>query len=155
MNKQLSIFVIFLLLFSAFGSANDEVADGRAMIRAEREETVRTELHMTSDESAKFWPIYSTYRDSHDEIMGRYGAVIADYLRRYDDADLSDEYADELIETYFGIQRELLDVKEEFLPRFREVLSPLKVARFYQLENKMNADIDAGLALVIPLIEAD
>ncbi len=29
----------------------------------------------------------------------------------------------------------------------------LKVARFYQLENKMNATIDAELALVVPLVE--
>jgi hypothetical protein len=40
------------------------------------------------------------------------------------------------------------------VPRFREVLPVLKVARFYQLENKMDAEIDAQLALVIPLVES-
>jgi hypothetical protein len=31
----------------------------------------------------------------------------------------------------------------------------LKVARFYQLENKMNADVDAELALLVPLVESN
>ena len=29
----------------------------------------------------------------------------------------------------------------------------LKVARFYQLENKMDAELDAQLALFVPLVE--
>jgi hypothetical protein len=152
--KQLTgIFALLLFSLSTVASANDELADGRAMIQAERQEMFRAELHMTEEEAEKFWPIYSTYREEYDGIMRRYGEMIADYVRRYDDADLSNEYADEMIETYFGIKEELLQVQQQFLPKFKDALPALKVARFYQLENRFNTEIDAQLATVVPLVD--
>ena len=152
--KQLTVFLaLVVFFFGLLASANDELADGRAMIQAERQEMVRSELHMTSKETEEFWPVYSAYREKYDGVMRRYGEMIAEYMRRYDDADLSDEYANEMLETYFGIQVELLQVQQEFLPEFRAVLPALKVARFYQLENKFNAEINAQLALVVPLVD--
>ena len=79
--------------------------------------------------------------------------MIKEYVRRYDAADLSNEYADQLLATFFGIERERLDVREKYLPQFRNVLPALKVARLYQLENKISAEIDAQLALVVPLVD--
>ena len=111
----------------------------------------RTELRLTDDESAAFWPLYETSRAESDAVRDRYAALIKEYVRRYDAADLTDEYADRIIDEYFDIQKDRLGVQEEFLPRFREVMPALKVARFYQLEHKTNAEIDAQLALVIPL----
>ena len=145
---------LFALIVFALGTAaaNDQAADGRALIQAERQDMFRSELHLTDEESEKFWQTYSIYREKHAEIMRRYGELITEYVRRYDDADLSDEYADEMIETYFGIKKELLEVQQEFLPAFREALPSLKVARFYQLENRFNTEIDAQLATVVPLV---
>lgn len=152
--------IVFAVLTILPAQAEETVSDvdverGRAMVSDFRDETIRSELHMTESQAAGFWPIYSEYRKEYIEIMDRYSDLITDYLRRYEDADLSEEYAGQLIETYFGIKRELLAVQEKFLPRFREVLPALQVARFYQLENKMNVEIDAQLALVVPLIEPD
>ena len=152
--KSLTGFIVFVFLFfGVAASATDERADGRAMIQAERQEMVRSELHMTDAEATEFWPVYESYREKHDEIMRRYGDLIRDYVRRYNDADLSDEYADEMIETYFGIKEELLQVQQHFLPKFRGALPALKVARFYQLENRFNTEIDAQLATVVPLVD--
>lgn len=85
--------------------------------------------------------------------MDRYTAMITEYMGRYDRGDLSDEYASDLMETFFSIKRDLLDVKMKYLPKFKKSLPALKVARFYQLENKIEAEIDAQLALAVPLIE--
>lgn len=85
--------------------------------------------------------------------MDRYTAMITEYMGRYDRGDLSDEYASDLMETFFSIKRDLLDVKMKYLPTFKKSLPALKVARFYQLENKIEAEIDAQLALAVPLIE--
>jgi len=153
MRQPTALLALVLFSFAAAASANDQAAEGRALIQAEREEIVRSELHMTDEEAAGFWPIYSAYREEHSEIMGRYGEMIAEYIRRYDDADLTDEYADEMIETYFSVKNGLLEVQQEFLPKFRAVLPALKVARFYQLENKINVEIDAQIALAVPLVD--
>ena len=130
-----------------------EVQKGREMIREARVEIVRAELHLTDAEAAVFWPIYATYREETDAIQDRYAAMIAEYIRRYDDAELSNEYADELIKTFLSIKYELLDVQKKYLPEFQAVLPSLKVARLFQLENKLNAEIDAQMALVVPLVD--
>jgi len=131
----------------------DRVEQGRAMIREGRAELIRQELQLTDVEAAGFWPVYEAYRAKSDSVMDRYTSMLKGYLRRYDEGNLSDEYADELIATFFGIKRDLLDVQEAYLEQFRSVLPGLKVARFFQLENKTNAEIDAQLALAVPLID--
>jgi len=133
----------------------DEVERGRAMIREARLEIVRSELHLTGDESSAFWPIYGKYRNETDAIQDRYTHMIAEYIRRYDDAELSNEYADELVDTFFAIKTELLNVQKKYLPEFRKVLPALKVARLMQLENKISAELDAQLALVVPLVDSN
>jgi hypothetical protein len=132
---------------------SDEVEQGRQMIREGRLELVRIEIRLTDEEAAAFWPLYKTYRAETDAIQDRYAAMITEYIRRYDNAELTNEYADELIDTFLSIKFELLEVQKKYLPGFREVLPSLKVARLYQLENKLNAEIDAQMALVVPLVD--
>jgi hypothetical protein len=133
--------------------AGDEVAEGRAMVQAGRAELIRSELRFTGEEAAAFWPIYKVYQAETAAIGDRYAAMLAEYVDRYDRGDLSDEYAVGLLDVYFGVQRDLLDVQTKYLPKFMEVLPALKVAQLYQLENKIRAEIDAQLAAVIPLID--
>ena len=158
MNKQvlkvLGMFVAVLVFGQAVGQEmEDEVAAGRAMMRAGWDEMIREELPLTKEQAAGLWPVYEQYRDEMEKITDRYTAMVTDFVRRYDRGDFSDEYAEELLESFFGIKRELLDVRVKYIPRFKEVLPALKVAQFYQLENKINAEIDAQLAYAIPMID--
>ena len=132
---------------------SDEVAAGRALVQAGREELIRAELRLTDEESAAFWPIYARYQAASSAIGDRYAALLTEYVDRYHSGDLSDEYAVRLLDEYFGIKQEMLDVQTKFLPEFREVLPALKVAQFFQIENKIRAEIDAQLAVAIPLID--
>ena len=159
--NYLTIPILFfaLLFFSVVhadtrtGPAATEVQEGRAMMREGRLEIVRSELPLTAQEATEFWPKYAEYRAEVDAIQDRYSDLVADYVGRYNNADLSDHYADDLIDSWFDIKRELLDVQEIYLSEFRKILPALKVARLFQLENKINAEIDAQLAVVVPLID--
>jgi glycyl-tRNA synthetase beta subunit len=51
-----------------------------------------------------------------------------------------------------SIQGAELKVKETYLPKFRKVLPEVKVARFLQIENKIDTLIKLDLAAEIPLI---
>jgi len=44
-------------------------------------------------------------------------------------------------------------MRESYIPRLSEVLPGVKVARCMQIENKIKAVIDYGLAAAIPLME--
>lgn len=150
---------LILLLLLATGPvlsdshAGDDAAKGREMIQEGRLEMVRSELQLSDDEAAAFWPIYTTYRAEVDAVQDRYVAMIKEYMQRYENADLSNEYADTLLDSFLAIKREMLDVQVKYLPEFRAALPSLKVARLYQLENKLTAEIDAQLAIVVPLVD--
>ena len=47
----------------------------------------------------------------------------------------------------------LLKVQQQYVRKFRKILPIRKAARFFQLENKIDAEIDAELAMTVPLIE--
>lgn len=132
--------------------AQQDIDDGRAMIRAGFRGLIREEIPMTEQESAAFWPVYDEYERAVTTIMDRYSALITDYIDRFDQGEMSNDYADELLNEYFAIRQELLDVRRAFIPKFKAVLPSLMVARLYQLENKVNAEVDIQLALAIPLI---
>ena len=53
---------------------------------------------------------------------------------------------------YLDIERDKLDVRNKYVPRVRRVLSGQKAARFFQIENKLDALINLGIANEIPLI---
>jgi len=151
------LFTLFMLPIAdadtRSGTAANDVEAGREMIREGRLEIVRSELPLTEQEAAEFWPKYADYRAEIDAIQDRYVDMVAEYISRYDSADLSDDYADDLIDSWFDIKRELLDVQEIYLSEFRKILPALKVARLYQLEHKINAEIDSQTALVVPLVD--
>jgi hypothetical protein len=132
--------------------AQQEIDEGRAMVRAGFRGLIREEIPMTEQESAAFWPVYDEYERAVTAIMDRYARLVSDYVDRFDRGDLSNEYANELLDEYFAIRQDLLDVRRAFIPKFKAILPSLKVAQLYQLENKVNAEIDIQLALAIPLI---
>lgn len=132
---------------------NPTLADARAMLQAGRKEIIKEDLRMSDEESAGFWPVYEEYHAKIMVVRDRQATMAANFLKTYRAGALTNEYAEALIKDHFDIKGDLLRVQEKFVRKFRKVLPALKVARFYQLENKMDAEIDAQLALFIPLVD--
>ena len=55
---------------------------------------------------------------------------------------------------YWPSQQARLDVQKEFVPQFRAVVSQVKVTRFYQIDNKIQALIQCDIAQLVPLAAA-
>ena len=45
-------------------------------------------------------------------------------------------------------------MQKEFIPQFRAVISQVKVTRFYQIDNKIQALIQCDIAQLVPLAQA-
>lgn len=147
-----SAMLLVLPVMAQDQGAQREVDEGRAMVRAGFRDVIRDELILTEQETAAFWPVYDEYEQTVTVIMDRYASLIMRYVDRFETGELSNEYADELLSEYFAIRQELLDARRAYIPRFKEALPALKVAQLYQLENKLNAEVDIQLALALPLI---
>ena len=131
-------------------SETDALQQLRADIQADRQAVVAANLGLTDAEGAAFWPLYREYRGELAKGGDRLQKMIQDFARVYDTA--TTEQAKALVDEMFAIQKLDLTVKESYLPRFRKVLPEVKVARFLQIENKVDAVVKLGLAADMPLI---
>jgi hypothetical protein len=132
-------------------SETDVIQALRSDILADRQAVVAANLGLTDAEGTAFWPVYREYRAEMGKVGDRMQKLIQDYSKVYDKA--TPEQAKSMTDQMMAFQREDLKVRETYLPKFRKVLSDVKVARFLQIENKMDAIIRLWLADEIPLIE--
>jgi hypothetical protein len=65
---------------------------------------------------------------------------------------MTDEKANKLIAEYVAIEKAEAGLKESYVPKLSKVLPPKKVARYFQVENKIRALVKYELAGEIPLV---
>jgi len=122
-------------------------------IRANRKALVAVNLKLTDDEAAKFWPVYDRYQKEINAIGDRLVGVIQDYTAHF--SDLSDDKAMKLVDDYLTVEADRAKVRRAYVDEFAKALPGRKVARFYQIENKMDAVTRYDLAATIPVVEEE
>ena len=120
-------------------------------IRANRSAMVAVNLGLSDEEAGRFWPVYERYQTEMNALGDRVSTLIQDYSENF--RDLSDEKALSLIADYLAIEADRIQVRHSYLPQFAETLPGRTVARFYQIENKMDAVLRYDLAATIPVVE--
>lgn len=129
------------------------LGEARLLLQAGREDIIRDEIRFTESEALAFWPAYDSY---HIEIMAvrdRHSKLVVSYLKAYRAGSVSEEYAEQVVDDYLDIKSELLKIQKKHLKSFRKALPARKAARFYQLENKLDAELEVQLAHFVPLID--
>ena len=127
--------------------------ESRQTLQAGKEQIIRAELRLSDDEAAAFWPLYHSYQSDLQVVRDRYADLLTKYLDAYRAGTVSEELADQIVDDYLEMQGDILQIKKRHLADFREALPSRKAARFYQLENKMEAALQGQLAETIPLID--
>jgi hypothetical protein len=122
-----------------------------AAARAQRKATVGANMNLSSDEAAKFWPVYDAYEKAMDSIEDRHVRELKEFAAKYN--NFTDEDAKKKLDEVIAIQQARLDVQKEYIPQFRAVISQVKVTRFYQIDNKIQALIQCDIAQLVPLAQ--
>ena len=120
-------------------------------IRADKKLLVAANLELTEPEAKAFWPLYDKYQDELFLLRARTARLIKDYSDSY--KDMKEEKAKALLDESITIESLGLKLRQAYLPKFRKALPEKKVARYYQIENKIQAMLNYELAKEIPLVE--
>ena len=131
------------------GDMTSEVALTRAAIQVRRQALVTAVMDLEGKEADAFWPLYREYRQEMAKVGDRFVKVLDTYLKSYE--NLTDDQAKKILDEYLSIERARHSVKSKYVGKFNKVIPPKKVARFFQIDNKMDAVINAELAQTIPL----
>ena len=122
----------------------------QADLKADRQAVVAANLPLSDGESKAFWPVYKQYRGEVEKVGERTVKLIAAYAANYETMD--DAKADAFFKESLAIDNDRLAVRQKYVPKVRAVLPAQKAARFFQIENKLDAIVNVTLASEIPLV---
>jgi hypothetical protein len=136
--------------------AQDKPADNMQIlldkVRADKKLLVAANMNLTEPEAAAFWPVYEAYQKDLQALNGRIKATIESYAAAYNQGTVADDTAKKLLDDALAIDGAEVDLKRSYVPKFQKVLPAAKVARYYQIENKIRAGIKYEMAAGIPLV---
>jgi hypothetical protein len=132
-------------------AADADIEVLRDSIRANKKALVAVNLALSDDEAKAFWPVYDRYEGELKAVNDRLLKVIDDYMANY--KGLTDEKATTIVTDYLAVEEDRAKLRRNYLPEFAKALPGRKVARLYQIENKMDAVLRYDLAEEIPVAE--
>jgi len=151
------ILATLLLIIGSAVMAQDTPADNMQFvlekIKADKKLLVAENMRLTETEAKAFWPVYERYQDELFLLRTRTLRLIKEYGDAYE--TMTNKTAKKLLDEYMTIEMLRLELRKAYLPKFRKVLPDIKVVRYYQIENKINAAVDYELGARIPLIKTD
>ena len=123
----------------------------REKARADKKVVVAAVLNLTEGEAKSFWPVYNAYQSDMVTHYNKLLKLIDAYGEAYN--AMSDATATKLLADYLALERSHVKLLSDYVPKFEKVLPPKKVARLYQIENKMRALVNYDLAGQIPFVK--
>jgi hypothetical protein len=134
-----------------FADVSDEIEMVRSLVRLERKAVVEQAMQLAPAESQAFWTTYNQYEAERLKVNDRLVKVVTDYAAAY--PDVGDARAEALLDESFEVEADILSLKQKYARRFAKVLTPTRVARFFQIERKLDAVQNLAIAEEIPLVD--
>ena len=151
-----TILMITLVLYAFLTqaqSSDDYIELARDILKTEKKAAIAEGMELTDAEITPFWELYNEYNSKLSQTQNQRVALIKNYAENYE--AMTDEKADEIMKSFFKYQQDIVKLKKSYYGRFKKILPAVKAARYFQLENKIQALVDAELSMQIPLIEVE
>ena len=139
-------------LGSAEAFTNQQYALLLKDIRSIRKRVIAANLSLTDSEATKFWPLYEQYSAEFTKINDTRAALVKEYSDEY--GTQTDEQADSLVRRWLDVDIAAAQLRQKYVPIFREVLPGKKAATFFQLDRRISMMIDVQLTSQLPLMQS-
>jgi hypothetical protein len=136
---------------AATEKATDTMTALKEKLKADKKLIVSAALTLTDTEAAAFWPVYDSYQKDLSALNGRSMKLIQDYADHY--GAMTDASAKGMVDSYLKLEKDRIALMQSYTAKFRKAIPEIKVARYYQVENKIRAVVNYELADAIPLAE--
>jgi len=132
-------------------SPADNMGILRDKLKADKKLVVAEAMGMNEKEATAFWPVYELYQKDISALNDRTMTLLKDYVHNY--GGMTDASAKGMVDSFLKIEKDRINLMQSYRPKFQKVLPEVKVARYYQIENKIRAVVNYELASEIPLAE--
>jgi cyanate lyase len=143
---------VLLLLAASLAAAQtvkEKLDLSREAVESQRRILVAGSVPMTDAEADAFWPLFDAWEKDRRPLDARANQLVADFLAA--GAGLSDARAKAMVDEGLKIEEARVKLRRSYMDRMAKAIPPRKLARFYQIENKLDAVVRADIAKQIPL----
>jgi hypothetical protein len=151
MRRGLTALLMFVLALGSTFSAVPVVGAEALAERAEKRQLIADFLQLTTAEASGFWPLYERLQTEWRALQDEREEHVRNYGRDY--ASMTDALALEYTKELLQHEERRIKLLRRYLPSFQKVLPARKLARYYQIEEKIHAAVSAETAVEIPLIQ--
>lgn len=152
----LPIFSIVLAVPAVYGQSPDTtstIESLRADIRADRANIITHVMQFSEKDAAAFWPVYRQYEADITKLNDQRVAIIREYASSF--ASLTDQQASSLTSRALDFERQRVELDQKYFKNFSKVLPGVVVAKFFQLQHRLNLLGDVELAAHLPPVFQD
>ena len=127
-------FLIALFLFFSYNMHSQGHKEKREQIKALKVSFITTELNLTSDEAAKFWPVYNAFEEKEFEIKHNKIRKLVKQVGEKNIDNMSDKEALTYLEQFEAANEELFVLKKKLVADLKGIISPVKILKLKKAE---------------------
>jgi hypothetical protein len=130
-------------------SVDSYIESIRADARADKIAIITAAMQFNDQDSKAFWPVYRKYEADQVTINDQRVALIKTYAEKF--GSLTDADAKTMIDQSLDFDSNRADLRKKYAKEFLKAgLSPLTVAKFLQLEHRLDLLVDLEIASQLP-----
>jgi len=124
----------------------------RADLRSDKIEVITAAMQFNDKDRAAFWPVYKKYEAEESKLNDERIQLIKAYSETW--AKLTDVEARDLAQKSLDLESRRADLRKRYFVNFNKVLPGVVVAKFFQLEYRLNLLVDLKIASELPALLA-
>ena len=150
--KTIKISIALLLLTALLINSmplqaqGDQERETKDRHRKEMSEKIKTskiaviteQVKLTPEEAEKFWPVYNEMEAKKEDITHK---LMNRFRGKEERPEPTDDEALEIMKQRLTLEENLLDLKAEYQEKFLDILSPVKVLKLYEAEDKFRRQL--------------
>ena len=136
--KTNKLLLIIILIFSINSFAQPRFKEKTEKIRSLKVGFLTSELSLTPEEAAVFWPLYNTFDNKQNEIRSKKTRSLIDRIDDGAFAKMSEKEAFVLLAQSESYEEDLFQNRRKFISSLKGVISPIKIIKLKKAEDNFN-----------------
>lgn len=137
-NYKYTTLLLLLISIITFAQPNKRLNEKKEQVKALKVSFITSELDLSSEEAAKFWPVYNTFEDKQQDIRKQ---KVKTYTLRANDNSLdklSEKEAATLLVQMESTEEELHQLKKKFIVTLKTILPATKILKLKKAEDEFS-----------------
>ena len=131
-------------------SVDEVLKSVRYDLQTARADIVAKNVILTSEQAAKFWPVFEKYQKEQSAIMDAQLQGIKQYAEKFETLD--DAAALGLMKTHLERDQKMVALRQTWLKEFQKVLPAKLAVRVMQIDRRVSLAHQIEFASQIPLV---